>query len=267
MAVSGLRLRYLKSSFSWWFGLIWAVVGIAFVVVAAFLWVGEQRFARAGLSTTGTILEKGYEESIEDVGDRDDDVSYWLSYRYRDVAGQEEYVGQHDVSLDTWNRYREGDAVPIEYLRDDPGESRVAADGVIARWLLPAIFGGVGVLLGGIGGFLAARSLRTVGRRVRALRDGVPTPGRVIAVLKETSVKVNGRHPLYLTYEFTDYGGERREGKSPFLPRALESRWHAGDPILVLYDREDPSRHEVDLFGVRGADSASLLPRSNYSGL
>lgn len=251
-----LRWRYLKSSFLWWFGLIWALVGTIFVIVAALLWLGEQQFSQGGVSTTGTILEKGY-ETIEEVGDRDDDdISYWLSYSYED-ADEQEYVGQHDVSLDTWNRYREGDAVPIEYLRDNPGESRVADDGVAARWLLPTIFGGVGILFGGIGGFLVIRTWRTVGRRIRALRDGVPTQGRVIGVLKKTSVKVNGRHPSYLTYEFTDYSGQRREGESPLLPRALESHWHTDDPILVLYDRDDPSQHEVDLFEVRSDNLGS----------
>jgi hypothetical protein len=258
MSVSSFRLRwrYLKSSLLWWFGLIWAVVGITFVIVALFLGLGEQRFSQGGVSTTGTILEKGYEETIE-VGDRDDDdVTYWLLYRYYD-ADEQEYVGQEDVSLDTWNRYREGDTVTIEYLRDDPGESRVADDGGVASWLLPAIFGGVGVFLGGIGGFLTVRSFRRAGRRARTLRNGVPTQGRVIAVLKKTSVKVNGRHPFYLTYEFTDYSGQRREGESPLLPQALESRWRADEPIQVLYDRDDPSQHEVDLFEVRGDDLAA----------
>jgi len=148
--------------------------------------------------------------------------------------------------------------VPIEYLQDNPGESRVAEDENVARWLLPGIFAGVGVLFGGIGGFLTARSFHGVGRQVRTLRDGMPTQGQVIAVLKKTSVKVNGRHPFYLMYEFTDHSGERREGESPLLPRALESRWHADDPILVLYDRDNPSQHEVDLFGVRSDDLATM---------
>jgi len=86
-----LRWRYLKSSFWWWFGLIWAAVGAIFVIVAVLLWLGEQQFSQGGVSTTGTILEKGYER-IEEVGDRDDDVSYWLSYRYLDVDEQE-YMG------------------------------------------------------------------------------------------------------------------------------------------------------------------------------
>lgn len=257
MTVSSLRMRYLKSSFWWWFGLIWAVVGTIFIIVAAFIWLAEQEFANGGVSTTGTILEKGYDETIDD---DDDDVSYWLSYRYD--AGEQEYVGERDVSLDTWNRYREGDAVTIEYLRDDPGRSRVADDGVVTRWLLPLIFGVVGVLLGGIGWFLVVRSFRTVGRRIRALQEGAPALGRVIALLEETSVKVNKRHPFYLTYEFTDDSCEHREGNSPLLPRALESRWHADDPILVLYERDDPSRHEVDLFEVRGDDLADLLSRT-----
>lgn len=29
-------------------------------------------------------------------------------------------MGEHNVSLDTWNRYREGDTVTIEYLQDNP---------------------------------------------------------------------------------------------------------------------------------------------------
>lgn len=122
----------------------------------------------------------------------------------------------------------------------------MADDGEVAPWLVPAILGGVGVLLGGIGGFLTVRSFRAAGRRTRILREGMPTQGRVIAVLKKISVKVNGRHPFYLTYEFTDNNGQHREGESPLLPRALESRWDADDTILVLYDPDDPSQHEVE---------------------
>jgi hypothetical protein len=40
----------------------------------------------------------------------------------------------------------------------------------------------------------------------------------------------------------------------------MEDRWQAGDPILVMYDRRDPSKHEADVFDLKEKELAALRP-------
>ena len=74
------------------------------------------------------------------------------------------------------------------------------------------------------------------------------------------NVRINGRNPAYLTYQFTDGQGRRRQGQSPLLPLALEKRWLPGDAILVLYDEADSQRHEADIYDLRADERSAHDP-------
>jgi hypothetical protein len=97
------------------------------------------------------------------------------------------------------------------------------------------------------------------GHRVRIVRDGVPALGVVDdLMIDESAGKVNGVPFYCLTYRFTDEEGSAQEGRSPALPRALQSRWQAGDQILILYDRENSARNEADIFEARADELAQM---------
>lgn len=53
------------------------------------------------------------------------------------------------------------------------------------------------------------------------------------------------------TYAYQGTDGRWFEGRSPVLPAEYLHRFPVGQPILVVYDRQQPRRSEVDLFGIR----------------
>src|SRR5262245_13693866 len=250
-----LRWRYLKSSFALWFGLIWAGVGTPFFFIALFTFLDQRHFNSHAINTTATIVEKGHSTSNKG------DSKYWMRYLYHDTAGNE-HADVADVKWESWRKYSDGDELAISYLNDNPGRSHVNATDGEPVWILPLAFGGAGSLVGSVGWFLVVSSFLRAGRRARLIRTGTPVLGTVTGIDVNANVRINGRNPLYLKYEFKDDSSMNREGRSPDLPRRMESRWAPGDHILVLCDPFDSSRFEVDLFDQRPQDLDMLRARS-----
>jgi uncharacterized protein DUF3592 len=61
--------------------------------------------------------------------------------------------------------YEEGDRVEVLYQADSPGDARI--DGFVSLWLLPLVFGGIGLLFAGAGTVVAV----VTRRRSRAVRS------------------------------------------------------------------------------------------------
>jgi hypothetical protein len=108
----------------------------------------------------------------------------------------------------------------------------------------------VGAPLALAGWPLAILGVRRACSRLRLIRTGLPTLGTVTAIEIERRVRINNRHPLYLSYSYEDDRSRARRGRTVLLPRGLEDRWAPGDGIVVVFDPMDPSRSEADVFGV-----------------
>ncbi len=246
-----LRWRYLKASFTWWFGLIWAGVGTPFFFIGIWAFQDNRHFTATAEAATATVVEKGHDTSSKG------DSRYWLRYTYQDSAGAE-HVGVADVKWAVWRKYEDGNSVAVRYAGDRPDKSRLNTAESGPEWLLPLVFGGAGLLFGGVGWFLVVRAIGKAGERVALLRQGVSALGWVTGIEANLSVTVNGRHPRYLAYEFLDDAQAKHAGRSSDLPRRMEDRWKAGDPIMVVFDQKDPEKNEADIFGVREQQVAGL---------
>ncbi len=246
--VTMLRWRYLKTSFSWWFGVIWALVGTSFAIGGVCGYASAKAFEERSAGADASVVEKGQEELSN--GDR----RYWLRYRWQDPGGVER-DGLAGVRWDAWQLHREGDPLPIRYLPEEPERSSYADPEGVEWWVLPLIFGAVGLVFGGVGWFLALGSWFDSGRIVQLLLEGSVAVGRVSAIEENLNVRINRRHPRLVVYEFKDTSGKSRTARGPNLPRHLEDRWKPGDPITVVYDPADPERSVLDLFDERSDDA------------
>ncbi|GAB1333530.1 hypothetical protein ACE1SV_01200 [Streptomyces sp. E-15] len=65
--------------------------------------------------------------------------------------------------------YERGERVEVLYRADSPGDARI--DGFASLWLLPLVFGGIGLVIGGVG---------TVAAVVTRRRSGAAPPARVV---------------------------------------------------------------------------------------
>ena len=93
---------------------------------------------------------------------------------------------------------------------------------------------------------LADRAIRIV-RTIRLLKAGM-------AVTSSVRAHALPRKPTGLgqfTFAYQGLGGRWYEGVSPALPANYLQCFPVGKVIVVVYDRNEPKRSEVDLFGIR----------------
>ena len=92
---------------------------IILVCFAPYMVRKELRYRGQGVSTTAQVIQKDRHYS----GGRRGRWHYTLKYSYQDHAGAT-IEGQGDVPLSAWEQSELGHALAVEYLRDEPSESR-----------------------------------------------------------------------------------------------------------------------------------------------
>lgn len=242
-----LLLRYLKTSFWFLFGAIWALVGTPFLVAGVAWGLAQQRLQERGVRTDARVVEKYTRR------DSDGDLHYLLRLSYTDRGS-----GRHDleegVSPGAFESVGEGSDVLVVYDPENPSRASLAGEHADSRWVGPLVFAGLGAAFAGVGWALVLREIRRSLSRIRLLRQGMAVRGQVMELRQDLSVRVNRRHPAYLIYAFPGPDARRREGRSPLLSRRDEERFVPGSPIAVIYDPLNPDRHEADIFGARSAE-------------
>jgi hypothetical protein len=237
------RWIYLKGSFAFWFGAIWAAVGLPFAGVGLYEAAAARELGRDAVRAQAAVVEKGHDQA------KDGSSRYWLRYVWRD-RDDSERVGLRDVGWEKWRSVEDGQAIEVRYLPDDP--ARHVVEGEQGPWAKAAIFGVLGVVFGGVGCGLVIHAWRRAGARVNVILTGFAVEGQVTALEQNMNVKINHRHPWFLRVEYRDSHGASHATRSPDLPRRLESRWKPGDPIRVVYDVHAPDRAEIDVFDLHG---------------
>lgn len=212
-------------------GTIFAGIGGLFFVAAVVFVVLEVRFERTALHSTGEVVALRRSSK----GGRAPDVAFTA------VDGREHV---HRSNVYSTPSYEVGDVVPIAYDPTDPDSAII--DSFSGRWLLPTIFGGIGLvdlLVGGSLLWLRARRKREI---AWLLREGTRVMARVVAVEEDPKVRVNGKRPWIIRCEATLPG---EAGPRRFTSRRF---WYdptdrvAGKTLPVHYDPQDPGRSVVD---------------------
>jgi hypothetical protein len=208
------------------FGSIWLLVGSIFLVVGAGLVWKEYRFNNEGVRAEAEVVEK-----FRRTGDKGK-TNYGLQYRFTARDGVD-YEGSDTLDFREWDRAREGDRIAIVYLPDDPESNRFAAS---SEWVLPLVFGGIGLVFAPIGGGLVVWSLAKVRRNLRLMREGVRVDATVVDV-HATNVRINHVTQWAIRYAFTDMVGQRQESESDYMSPHEAERWKPGDTGVVRYDQ------------------------------
>lgn len=212
-------------------GSLFAGMGALFVVIAAAVGFDGARFYAAAERTTGEVV--ALRRSSKGGGAPD------VAFTTRD--------GQPRVYRSTFYStpsYRIGDRVPIAYDPADP--ERVGLDTFSERWLLPAIFGGLGTVELIVGVTLLQLRRRRKLEIERLLRDGPRIDAKVVGVEQDRKVRINKKHPWFIRCEATLPG--ESDARSFTSRRFMydPSDRVAGRTLPVHYDPKDPARHVVD---------------------
>lgn len=241
MTASRSRRSASATRFFRWFGAIWLLMGLPFLIAGLFLLHRERTFQRESRVTAGVLIEKDSADTTRRrrSGGRSRRVTttkYYVEYRFVTPEGREIHA-RRDIDDSRWDGLEKGQRVEIAYLPSDPGTNRLAGDD---DWMLPLVFTLLGLVFSGAGStiFLKARASERAAAR---LRERGVMAGAVINRVEDASIKINKQPQARVVYEYRDYQGHAHEGRSRLLPASEASAWHAGQPISIKYDPERPS--------------------------
>ncbi len=96
---------------------------------------------------------------------------------------------------------------------------------------IPFLFVGVGLL--GTGGWVVIWRYQEARKVVNVLREGEATRGQIVEIHKDYSVRVNGRNPWAIRYQF-QANGQDYEGRVTTFNQP-EQQLQAGKAVYVLY--------------------------------
>lgn len=150
----------LKNSFGLWFGSIWLVVGLTFVVATIYLLYDDRRYENEGRTVHGTVLTKEVRRSRSN---NSDTTSYYVTYRFT-VADGRTSEGRDQLDRSEWEALTELGPIQISYLPSKLESNRVLGQ---THLLLEVIFGIIGTIFtlgGGAVVFVAVRSVRSARR-------------------------------------------------------------------------------------------------------
>lgn len=220
-----------KRSFWLYFGGIWLFVGVVMLIGSAGMALQERSWSADSVRTTGIVLTKDIS-----LADSDSSTAYRVRFRFTSKDGST-IEGDEQVEVATWEGLTERGPIEVYYLpsspssvRLEPGESPI---GVLILFL-------VGVVFGGIGGFLFVRAALELLRARRLLHSGIDAEATVTGV-EGTNVSFNRQPQFRVRYSYRDRQGGRHSGDSGYLDWEEASRWTKGDHVAIRHDPQRPA--------------------------
>jgi hypothetical protein len=214
------------------FGSIWLTVGLPFLLLSVLFAWQDWRLSTSGSTASGTVLIKEVARSGSTPGGPT--FRYTVHYRFEDADGRVR-EGKNEVAEPQWAGLVEQQPVPIEYV---PGSSLHRVAGAHERWTL-AIFGGVGLLIGGAGALIIRADWRNRRRARRLQKSGVRAFARVTSV-EAARLRVNREQLWKIKYEYRDGEHRTRTGSTTVTAEEAE-RWKTGDTVAILLDPAMPT--------------------------
>ena len=209
---------------------IFAIVGSVMVAVALFLCLRTGNFLRSAATADAVVVENVWSGS------------YHPRVRFRTNSGQEfTFVSSTGTSPAS---YREGESVQVLYDPDSPANASI--NGFVSLWLLPLIFGGIGIVFCSVGlvPFAWYRHvqrrddwLRANGRRIQADFDRVEV---------NTSLRVNGQCPWRIVCQWLDPMSNQMHVYRSHNLWYDPARFITGKTMEVIVDPDNPKRYVVE---------------------
>ena len=218
------------------FTAIFMLVGLGLMLVGGYAAMRTQEFLGDAASAEGTVVDLERSRSS-------DSTTYRPVVRFTTADGRPvemvSSVGSNPPS------YSVGERVGVLYNPELPEDAKLA--GFFSLWFLPLLFTGLGAVFASIG-LGVSLSAKVKARRAAFLQQqGTPIQTTFQAVERNTSLKVNGRHPFRIVSQWRNPGtGEVHVFESDnlwFDP----SDYVTGRHVTVYIERDDPGKYHMDL--------------------
>ncbi len=238
MAQRSLWFSITPQTFWFWFGGIWLLVGVPFLVIG--LYLGAQhvtiskRLAAEGRTVEGMVLTKAVTSSSSGSSRGGSTPTYEVTFRFTTPDGL--VTGKAEVLAETWDALVEREPIRVTYLPDAPQHYRI--EGRTSGWWLPAIFTIMGGIFTSLGGFIFLRAWSRLQSGTRLQRDGITTTATVSDV-QASYLQINGVNQCVVLYHYQDDRGRSHTGKEYFSPEEA-GRWKQDDQVTIRYDRRRP---------------------------
>ena len=221
-------------------GIIFAAIGAVGLVVGTLFALRTLQLQRDNVYADGTVVE--LQERCTDRRKKRDRCTYLPVVEF--TVGDERLrvvgsVGSSPPSHDV------GEAVRVMYPLGNPHDARI--DSWLENWFGAGLGLGFGALFGGVGFPLAFFAVRRRNDRRWAQSQGSLVQTRFVEVMRDTSVKVNGRSPWKIVTQWQnprDGKVYRFESEELWFDPAelLQGRGQIG----VKLDPERPRRYWMD---------------------
>ncbi|MBK5971170.1 MULTISPECIES: DUF3592 domain-containing protein [Thiorhodovibrio] len=221
--------------------ILFALIGLVLLAIAAFAYDRTTGFIDTALSTTGTVVE--LTRSSQSGSSSGGGSTYRPVVRFQDRQGTTiEFVASVGSNPPS---HRPGETVEVLYPPDDPHKATLRS--VLQLWFTEILLGGLGSLFLLIGLGFSLPLVLSRRRRARLHHTGKPVQTTVTDVHQDSRFSARGRH----AYRITTQWQNPRTGKvhvftsEPvwFDPTDYLNRSH----VTVLIDPERPNRYAMDL--------------------
>lgn len=218
------------------FTAIFTLVGLGLLLIGGYLALRTQEFLGRAVSAQGTVVELVRSRSS-------DSTTYRPVVQFTTVDGRPvemvSSVGSNPPG------YSVGETVEVRYDPAHPEDAKLT--GFFSLWFLPLLLMGLGTVFASIG-LAFSLSAKVRARRAAQLRqEGTPIQTTFQSVERNTSLRVNGRHPFRIVSQWRNPGtGEIHVFESEnlwFDP----SEYVTGRHVTVYIERDNPRRYWVDL--------------------
>lgn len=222
------------------FGIFFFLFGCIFISLGVSFSISTKSFIRDALTMNATLVRYEMIRSSNSTT-----IMYTPVFSYVINGETIETAASYSSSS---RSYRTGDSVEVFVSKEDPYQMK--ENSFSALWLLPIIFSGLGSLFSLIGSGILVYVYRSSLKAKKLISSGVPTSAPIIGLVEDSSITINGIHPLKAVVECEDASGIMRRCHSD---SSMDIGPHIVDKkVTVYFDRTDHTQYFVDLDTIEG---------------
>jgi hypothetical protein len=214
--------------FKWTF----LVIGLAFITLAVLIVINTRKFIAGAEYAQGTVVQM--------IGDRD---GYSPVVKFSTAEGRE--ISFEQAGRSNPPGYSVGEGVQVLYQPKEPDNARI--DSFQELWLLPMIFGGMGLVFASIGGGIMLYGMTGQRRKEYLLAYGTAIETELQGVERNGALEFNGKNPWRIA---TQWMNPTTNKLRIFYSENLwfdPSRFVTQKRVTVLLDPRNPKRYYMDI--------------------
>ena len=171
---------------------IFGLIGVAFLIASVFTMRSEINFREEAIAAPGIVVEL-----VPTQGSKGG-TTYKPVFQFNDRNDKVHTVTSSVASSPP--SYHRGEAITVLYHPENPEGAQI--DSFMESWLLPLVFGSLGIVFTAIASGCGIYSLRVRRRRLWLATNGMRIQARVNGVERDTNTSSRGHHPWRITAQW-----------------------------------------------------------------